>query len=69
MGQSARLGVTETEQRLLRNAPWLGAGDQPILTLPQARRVYVETAVESYRQGAQANVEEALILASAGLFI
>jgi pimeloyl-ACP methyl ester carboxylesterase len=62
MGQAARLGVEETEQRLMRNAKRLGAEDQQILALPQVRRVYAETAVESYQQGIHANVEEALLL-------
>jgi pimeloyl-ACP methyl ester carboxylesterase len=62
MGQVARAGVEETEQRLVRNAKRLGAGDQAILRIPAVRRAYAETAVESYRQGMQANVEEALIL-------
>jgi pimeloyl-ACP methyl ester carboxylesterase len=63
MAQAARSGIEETEQRLLRNAKRLGAGDQQILAAPQVRRIYAETAVESYRQGVQANVEEALLLA------
>jgi pimeloyl-ACP methyl ester carboxylesterase len=62
MGQAARSTVAETEQRLLRNAQRLGVGDHIILRQPEIRRIYAETAVESYRQGAQANVEEALIL-------
>jgi pimeloyl-ACP methyl ester carboxylesterase len=68
MGQAARLGVAETEQRLLRNAKRLGAGDQQILALPQVRRIYAETAVESYRQGLSANVGEALLLAKRWTF-
>jgi len=62
MAQAARAGVEETEQRLLRNAKRLGIGDQRILRIPPVRRAYAETAVESYRQGIQANVEEALLL-------
>ena len=62
MAQAARASVEETEQRLLRNAKRLGIGDQRILRIPAVRRAYAETAVESYRQGIQANVEEALQL-------
>jgi pimeloyl-ACP methyl ester carboxylesterase len=62
MAQAARSNVEETEQRLTRNAKRLGIGDQRILSIPQVRRAYAETAVESYRQGIQANVEEALLL-------
>jgi pimeloyl-ACP methyl ester carboxylesterase len=62
MAQAARAGVEETEQRLLHNAKRLGIGDQRILRIPPVRRAYAETAVESYRQGVQANVEEALLL-------
>jgi pimeloyl-ACP methyl ester carboxylesterase len=62
MAQAARAGVEETEQRLLRNAKQLGIGDQRVLRIPTVRRAYAETAVESYRQGIQANVEEALLL-------
>jgi pimeloyl-ACP methyl ester carboxylesterase len=62
MAQAARSSVEETEQRLVRNAKRLGAGDQRILGIPAVRSVYAETAVESYRQGIQANVEEALLL-------
>src|SRR5262249_6613753 len=62
MAQAARAGVEETEQRLLRNAKRLGIGDQRILRIPPVRRAYAETAIESYRQGVQANVEEALML-------
>jgi pimeloyl-ACP methyl ester carboxylesterase len=61
MTQSARLNVTDTEERLLRNAKRLGKGDQRILRIPPVRRAYAETAVESYRQGIHANVEEALL--------
>jgi pimeloyl-ACP methyl ester carboxylesterase len=60
-GASAK--VAETEQTLLRHAARLGAGDQQALALPQIRRIYAATAVESYRQGLNANVEEALLLA------
>jgi pimeloyl-ACP methyl ester carboxylesterase len=62
MGQAARASVEETEQRLVGNAKRLGVGDQRILHIPTVRRAYAETAVESYRQGIQANVEEALLL-------
>jgi pimeloyl-ACP methyl ester carboxylesterase len=62
MAQAARLDVEETEQRLVRNAKRLGIGDQRVLRIPPVRRAYAETAVESYRQGIQANVEEALLL-------
>jgi pimeloyl-ACP methyl ester carboxylesterase len=62
MAQAARSGVEQTEQRLLRNAKRLGTGDQRILRIAPIRRTYAETAVESYRQGIQANVEEALLL-------
>jgi hypothetical protein len=62
VAKSARSPVAETEQLLLRNAQRLGVGDQQILASPQVRRAYAETAVESYRQGIHANVEEALIL-------
>jgi pimeloyl-ACP methyl ester carboxylesterase len=60
--KASRSSVEETEQRLVHNAQRLGSGDQRILRIPPARRTYAETAVESYRQGVQANVEEALLL-------
>jgi pimeloyl-ACP methyl ester carboxylesterase len=63
MGKGARSSEAETEQALLRNVARLGAGDQRVVALPQIRRIYAQTAVESYRQGLQANVEEALMLA------
>jgi pimeloyl-ACP methyl ester carboxylesterase len=62
IAQAARSGVEKTEQRLLRNAKRLGTADQRVLSIPPVRRTYAETAVESYRQGIQANVEEALVL-------
>jgi pimeloyl-ACP methyl ester carboxylesterase len=62
MAKAARSTVAETELRLLRNAQRLGVGDHIIIRQPDIRRIYAETAVESYRQGIQANVEEALIL-------
>jgi hypothetical protein len=62
MAKAARSTVVETENLLLRHAQRLGVGDQTILRQPEIRRIYAELAVESYRQGAQANVEEALIL-------
>jgi pimeloyl-ACP methyl ester carboxylesterase len=63
MAKAAHSSVAETEQQLLRNAQRLGAADHMLLTQPEMRRIYAETAVESYRQGIQANVEEALLLA------
>jgi pimeloyl-ACP methyl ester carboxylesterase len=62
MAHAARTGVEETEQQLVRNAKRLGVGDQSILLILPVQRTYAETAVESYRQGIQANVEEALLL-------
>ena len=62
MARAARSNVEETEQRLVRNAKRLGIGDQRILRIPPVLRMYAETAVESYRQSIQANVEEALLL-------
>jgi pimeloyl-ACP methyl ester carboxylesterase len=69
MATSARASVAETEQRLLRNSRRLGPGDQRALAHPQIRRLYAETAVESYRQGIQANVEEALMLGKRWPFV
>jgi hypothetical protein len=63
MAKAARSSVAETEQRLLRNAQRLGVGDRMLLAQPEIRSIYAETAVESYRQGIQANVEVAPLLA------
>jgi pimeloyl-ACP methyl ester carboxylesterase len=63
MAKAARSSVAATEQQLLRNAQRLGVGDWILLRQPEIRRMYAETAVESYQQGIQANVEEALLLA------
>jgi len=63
MRRGATSSEAETEQTLLRNAARLGMGDQGVLDIPEIRRIYAQTAVESYRQGLKANVEEALMLA------
>jgi pimeloyl-ACP methyl ester carboxylesterase len=63
MRKRAMSSESETERTLLRNGARLGAGDQRVLEIPEVRRTYARTAVESYRQGMQANVEEALLLA------
>jgi pimeloyl-ACP methyl ester carboxylesterase len=63
MRKGATSTEAETERALLRNGARLGAGDQRVLDLPEVRRTYARTAVESYRQGMRANVEEALLLA------
>lgn len=63
MRRGATSSVAETEQSLVRNGARLGAGDQSVLDIPEIRRIYAQTAVESYRQGMQANIEEAAMLA------
>jgi len=63
MRKEATSNEAETERTLVRNGARLGAGDQGVLGIPEIRRIYAQTAVESYRQGMQANVEEALMLA------
>lgn len=63
MRRGATSSEAETERTLLRNAARLGAGDQAVLGIPEIRGIYARTAVESYRQGMRANVEEALMLA------
>jgi pimeloyl-ACP methyl ester carboxylesterase len=63
MRTGARSSEADTERTLLRNVARLGAGDQQVVAIPEIRRIYAETAVESYRQGVQANVEDALMLA------
>jgi pimeloyl-ACP methyl ester carboxylesterase len=63
MRKGATSSEAATEKTLLRNAARLGAGDQKLLSSPEILRIWAQTAVESYRQGMQANVEEALMLA------
>jgi pimeloyl-ACP methyl ester carboxylesterase len=63
MRKGAAASEAQTEQTLVRNGARLGAGDQSSLARPDIRRIYAQTAVESYRQGMHANVEEALMLA------
>jgi pimeloyl-ACP methyl ester carboxylesterase len=63
MRKGATSGEAETERTLLRNARRLGAGDGATIGIAAVRRIYAQTAVESYRQGMQANVNEALMLA------
>jgi pimeloyl-ACP methyl ester carboxylesterase len=63
MRKGATSTEADTEQTLLKNGARLGTGDQQVLAMTAIRGVYARTAVESYRQGLDANVEEALILA------
>jgi pimeloyl-ACP methyl ester carboxylesterase len=63
MRQGATSNEADTERTLQRNAARLGAGDQDVVSNPRIRRIYAQTAVESYRQGMDANIEEALMLA------
>jgi pimeloyl-ACP methyl ester carboxylesterase len=68
MRKGATATEAETEQTLVRNGARLGAGDQRVITMPEVRRRYAQSVVESYRQGMQANVEEALLLAKRWAF-
>src|SRR5579884_1106386 len=58
MRKAATATEAETEQVLLRNAARLGDGDRAVVAAPEIRRIYAQTAVESYRQGVSANVEQ-----------
>lgn len=62
MSQGARSSEAQTENTLQRNGARLGAGDQAVLQNPEVRRLLAQTAVESYRQGVEGNVEQALLL-------
>lgn len=63
MRKGATSNEADTEKTLQRNGARLGAGDLDVLSNPRVRRIYAQTAVESYRQGMDANIEEALMLA------
>ncbi len=66
----ARLGrrmigsdAASIEKFLVRSAAHLGAADQQLVSNPEARGLLVQAMAESFRQGAQGNLEVVLALA------
>jgi pimeloyl-ACP methyl ester carboxylesterase len=56
----ASAGEADLETYLVRSAAQLGAADQRVLGDSKIRRLFAQAVVESYRQGLQANLEQAI---------
>ncbi len=49
------------EKTLLRNRVWLGLADHQLLDNPEIRKAFAHASAESFRQGADASVKDAMI--------
>jgi pimeloyl-ACP methyl ester carboxylesterase len=58
----ASAGEANLEKYLIRSAAQLGTADQRLLGDAETRRLFAQAVVESYRQGLQANLDQAITL-------